>query len=298
MPETNDHELSVKVDMLSTLRGTMKTAALTCLRQIYGWRSELRSDSFRYIFIVGHQRSGSSMLTQIICSHPDVSGFGESRTFYRGRSGLRKLRGEVFRIHYQLGNLPPLVLDKVLFAELLPDVDMIDGPDIHWLFLLRDPIRTMRSMIEMFGDEESQLNYYRDRIAWLCEAAEKLHKRNRSFFTTYDQLIQNTEGELNAMTDFFGLDPSLTSNYELQPRAGKAGVGDSSNRITAGTILRQPREHPFHPEASTCEFLLRDYERALFVLSRACKCTDETREFVDGFSSESELRAIQSHANS
>lgn len=271
------------------LKRILKTSALSGLRKLYGLRSELSRRPYRYVFILGHQRTGSSMLTQIICSHPQVAGFGESRTRYRSRADLQSLRGEVFRLHGNFWNLKSCVLDKVLFDELLPDVDTIDDEDIRWVFLLRDPIRTMRSMMEMFGNESNQLQYYCDRVGWLRHASEQLANRGRSFFTTYDRLIENADSELEALTDFLGLDPPLAKEYELQPRAGKEGVGDASSRITSGRIIAQQREHPYRPSKRISETLLTEYEQALNALSSCCECTDATRKFADSFSCDSQL---------
>ena len=138
--------------MMTSVHNLVKQTALVSLRKLYGWRSEWHPRPFRYIIILGHQRTGSSLLTQILCSHPDICGFGESRTMYRSRRDLRSLRGEVFRMHGRFGGYEHYVLDKVLFENLLPDPAIVDESDVQWVFLLRDPIRTMRSMVALFGN--------------------------------------------------------------------------------------------------------------------------------------------------
>ena len=270
----------------SIIRRQLKWVTLQTLRGLYGWGTEVNSTRFRYIFILGHQRTGSSLLTQIICSHPEVAGFGETHTPYRSRGDLRRLRGEVFRIHGRFLRWESRVLDKVLFNNLLPDPQIVDAPDIRWIFMLRDPVRTMRSMVDMFGNEGRQVQYYLERVEWLRSAAVRLGSEKRSFFTTYDRLIRDAPEELSALSKFLDLSPPLRQEYELQPRAGMEGVGDSSERIKSGKIIVKQREHSYHPRKFIAESIRHEYERALFTLSHHCECTQGTRDLADIYSSE------------
>src|SRR3972149_8331155 len=52
----------------------------------------------RFLFILGHMRSGSSLLCHLLCSSEDIIGFGEAHNDYRRRSDLSKLLACVW--HY------------------------------------------------------------------------------------------------------------------------------------------------------------------------------------------------------
>ena len=50
-----------------------------------------RARPLRYLFVLGHVRSGSSLLVHILNSHPEICAVGESWLLYDGEATFRKL---------------------------------------------------------------------------------------------------------------------------------------------------------------------------------------------------------------
>src|SRR5262245_43075311 len=77
---------------------------------------DLRARSFgsesQYLFILGHMRSASSLLCQLLCTSDEIAGFGETHNNYRRRSDLAKLLISVSKQRGKSSLQRRYVLDK------------------------------------------------------------------------------------------------------------------------------------------------------------------------------------------
>ncbi|MES1243955.1 MAG: sulfotransferase [Acidobacteriota bacterium] len=200
------------------------------------------SDGRRYLFLLGTMRSGSTLLASILCSHPGVLGYGETHVVYRSAADFGELEARVCRAHgigpEQIG--PRRVLDKLLHDGLLPDLRVFEGADLTCLFLLREPRRTIRSLLHQLGSTlDDAFAYYHARLASLERYARVFP---RAAFLAYEDLAADPERTLAGLTAFLGLSPPLSAEYRLQPLHDVKGVGDRSEAIRAGRVLANPRE--------------------------------------------------------
>lgn len=200
------------------------------------------SNGRRYLFVLGTMRSGSTLLTSILCSHPGVLGYGETHVVFRSAGDFAELEARVCRAHGidppEIG--PRYVLNKLLHDGLLPDLGIFEEIDLTCLFLLREPRRTIGSLVHQLGSTlDDAFAYYRGRMASLERYAGAFP---RSAFLTYEDLTGNPERTLAGLTAFLGLDAPLTAEYRLQPLYDVKGVGDRSEVIRAGRVLANPRE--------------------------------------------------------
>jgi hypothetical protein len=200
------------------------------------------SERRRYLFLLGTMRSGSTLLTSILCSHPGVLGYGETHVVYRSSGDFGELEARVGRAH----GIDPAaigeryVLDKLLHDGLLPDLRVLDGVDLTCLLLLREPRRTIQSLVHQLGSTlDDAFTYYQARLASLKRYAGVFP---HAAFLTYEDLAGDPERTLAGLTAFLGLDPPLTPEYRLQPLNDVRGVGDRSEAIRAGRVLANPRE--------------------------------------------------------
>ena len=60
----------------------------------YGARAA-RGRSRRYLFVLSHMRSFSSLLCHILGSHPEIAGYAEAHQAYAGRADLLQLTRKV-----------------------------------------------------------------------------------------------------------------------------------------------------------------------------------------------------------
>lgn len=200
------------------------------------------SNGRRYLFLLGTMRSGSTLLTSILCSHPGVLGYGETHVVYRSPGDFGELEARVCRAHgidpAEIG--PRYVLDKLLHDGLLPHPEALSGAALTCLFLLREPRRTIQSLVHQLDSTlDDAFTYYLGRLASLERYAQVFP---RAAFLNYENLVADPERTLAGLTAFLGLDPPLTAEYRLQPLHDVKGVGDRSEAIRAGRVLASPRD--------------------------------------------------------
>ena len=193
------------------------------------------------LFILSHMRSYSSVLSHVLGSHPEIDGYCEthlryrvSLDFMRLKWRVRRLTGEPLRGH--------MVLDKILHNYALTR-SLLDSPDTQAVFLLRQPVEALQSIIHMGrqldanernADAASATAYYVDRVRRLAKLAPLLGAR--AAFVESEQLLTHTEQTLNFLTHFLGLDAPLDRRYRRFPRTGRPGSGDPSPAISTGEL--------------------------------------------------------------
>jgi hypothetical protein len=192
-----------------------------------------------YLFLLATMRSGSSLLTAILCSHPEILGYGETHVVYDRPEKMRELEARVRRAHGE--QIPArYVLDKLLHDGLIRDPEVLEGIDLACVFLLREPRRTIESLVHQLDSTlDDAFGYYRERLASLERYARAFP---RSAFLTYEGLIEDPDETLDRLSRFLGLRSPLSPEYTLQPLHEVKGVGDRSGRLQAGHILSEARE--------------------------------------------------------
>lgn len=197
----------------------------------------------RYLFVMSHMRSYSSLLCHILNSNPQIAGYVETHRPYKHELDLIEL---VFEVHRTAGTVSGrYVLDKCLhnYVEIAPRI--MRRKDVFMVFSVREPERTIKSTIAMAnrkknpgwkGDPQKVLRYYRRRLDKLIEIAEK--GPAHSLYFDADDLLERTQPVLRGLQQFLELDASLSSDYETEELTGKASYGDPGEYISEGTIVR------------------------------------------------------------
>jgi hypothetical protein len=198
----------------------------------------------RYVFVLSHMRSYSSLLCHILGSHPEVAGYAEMHQRYNGPLDLFRLRARVSR---SLGGdlRGRFVLDKVLHNDyaIAPSVLALAGT--YPIFLVRDPADSMPSIIELgarvpnaqiYSDPDSSSSYYVGRLHELARLARERH--GNALFVRAEDLIDATRTTLDAIARFLELDQPLQDVYTIFERTGEPGWGDDSELIRAGRVVQ------------------------------------------------------------
>ena len=192
---------------------------------------------YRYVFILGHMRSGSTLLAHILANHPDFVGAGESHISYQTADDLSKLvlvtceqlHRPILRETYIVDQINhPYVANEALLSERV----------YRCIILIREPEATLRSMVKLLKCEEKEaLDLYVKRLDPLIQYGLLL--RGRAMLVEYDHLIDHTEETLAAITGFFGLNSPLTPNYATHRMTARVpGFGDPSTNIKTGRVVR------------------------------------------------------------
>lgn len=192
------------------------------------------------IFILSHMRSTSSLLSHVLSAHEQICGHKELHSSYTKASHLIKTKASLFeeRQSYEQADY---LLDKLLHNRLVID-EKIFKKLPKYIFLLRNPERTMSSMIKMhleYNDESSIYKleeYYLNRLEALIDYWLEL--KGEKIFISSEQLTDNTSETLDSLSHFLGLDTPLSEHYSVYTDTGKGGIGDPSHNIKAGKILK------------------------------------------------------------
>jgi hypothetical protein len=241
----------------------------------------LRPREYRYIFILAHMRSGSSVLSHILTSHEDFVGAGETHTGYRTPADLPKLIPRTCQLLRKLQLNGTYLVDKITMDQYLSD-EVLNSRLIHkCIILIRAPEGSLKSLIKRFQfHEKTALGVYVSRLQTLARYGTAL--RERALLVEYDHLLDRTEETLAGMTKFFGIDPPFKSNYNTHRATGK--MGDHSSNIFAGRVFRtRSHEQVISPEVlyeASLAFrncrrqLLISVEKPLYEREQRINCED------------------------
>jgi hypothetical protein len=214
------------------------------------------SDRYARIFLLSHMRAFTSLAGHILGSHPQINGYYEMHISYEDATALdRQL--EVFRQGDVLKENSRYLFDKLLHNDYVLKPERLGLAELKILVSLAEPERTIRSIVHLFRQKPDPdlyaspveaANYYVARVealAEFCRTAE------RGYYYFDAELLQRApERLLPRLSEWLELDSPLSERYQTFSHTGKAGRGDSSERIHRGRIdrTRMDYSHVVIPE--------------------------------------------------
>jgi LPS sulfotransferase NodH len=197
----------------------------------------------RAIFVIGHMRCGSTALSNILCSRPDISGYGEAHIAYRNEADL----GVLALNQWRRGAWKPdasIIFDKILHSryDCDPPTDFFGARAI---FLARAPGPTIASIRDLFGkissdeyqkDGEAEA-YYQERLRRMFELWDQFPPENR-IGVTYERLVQDPEASLGRISRRLAIMPPLANTYCVTDAARSRGAGDPLSANRQNKIVR------------------------------------------------------------
>ena len=207
----------------------------------------------QFLFVLGHMRSGSTLLCHLLCNSSEIVGFGETHNNYRRRSDLAKL---LMSVRKYTGKNPMdyrYVLDKIVGAQHVINAAVLTDRRTRYVFLIREPMASVASIVAMrrqFNDEspdqslEFAIEHYTGRLAQLEQFAHTIDDPQRCLLVTHRQLLGETQAAFRALETFLGLNTRMREDYAIMPTTGQPGIGDPSPNIRLGKIDRSlPRKY-------------------------------------------------------
>lgn len=185
----------------------------------------------RSLFVIGHMRCGSTALSHILCSRPEISGYGEAHIAYRDRAALGVLvLNQWRRKAWKPG--ARYLFDKILHARY-DDNPSAGLNDAHALFIARDPETTIRSILTLFariGSDEyasdaAAADYYIARMQAML-ALWRHFPAQRKIAFTHAQLTGDPERLLARISRMLDLAAPLENRYSIATRPMGHGAGD------------------------------------------------------------------------
>ena len=244
-----------------------------------------------YIFLLSHVRGYTTLLSHILGSHPEISGYAETWNSYRSALDLLKLRCAIC----SHGNYKPnctYFLDKILHNRLQISDSILSRTGIEYIFMIRKPVPTIKSAVALYrkyigeggaaqgsrfsrskgtlpSTVEDAVLYYTSRLAFLVATGARLHRLGkRALVVRAEDLINYPRPVLCELQTFLDLRSALDEHYSVFDRTGEWNLTDTSEFIRKGKI---ERNRPSHADISVSDQLAHkancEYERCLAALT-------------------------------
>jgi hypothetical protein len=135
------------------------------------------------------------------------------------------------------------LFDKLLHNDYLLRPEQFGPAKIKILISLLEPEHTIKSIVHLFAQKEIEdlyaspveaANYYIARTQALADFCRSVHQPY--YYFDAEMLQRAPELLLPKLTDWLELDTPLSERYQVFSHTGKAGKGDSSQRIHRGSI--------------------------------------------------------------
>ena len=189
----------------------------------------------RPVFIIGMPRSGSTLVEQIVSSHPDIFGAGEVKYLSRALGQLRDRFPSLQKYPQMMEKITPAQLDivaknylsalstgaggaKRITDKLLTNYFFVGlihllYPKAKFIHTLRDPVDTCLSgFTKLFKDDMphsydlGELGRYYRKYKELMAYWEKTLPKGTIKTVVYEDVVANTEKEAKELIQFLGLE--------------------------------------------------------------------------------------------
>lgn len=227
---------------------------------------ENNSSVYQHIFLLSHMRANTSLIGHILGSHPQICGYYEMHLSYLTENDL--VKQEQLLIDKKESNKTlkkdtcknscHYLFDKILHNDyelvlenLVPEQIPTSGYNrFRILVSIRPPEQTIKSIVNLFRNKktdhpyantEEATEYYLKRIIKLADFCEK----NKENYYYYDADLIRTDAEksLTRIQNWLSLTTPLSEEYQIFSLTGKPRIGDSSDNMKKGRIVKNPTNY-------------------------------------------------------
>ena len=202
------------------------------------------------LLLLGHMRSGSSLVLHVLLTNPEVTAMGERNALYahpgdfaRFGVAMRLAQGLPFKaLRY--------VVDQVNHNALTPDDHVLRDSRVRILFILREPEATITSLLKLSRHYYENAwsvslatDYYVDRLARLTDIGHAISSDAAAAFIRYESLTQQPTQTLEALSSFLGLARGFSASYPIHSftrTRGDPGPLIASGRIVPNATVPAP----------------------------------------------------------
>jgi hypothetical protein len=229
----------------------------------------------KYLFVISHMRSRSTLLSHILGSNPGVVGYTELHRPYQSKLDLFKFRARIY-IENRKDIDDKYILDKVLHNSYQFSDSVLNLKNAKFLFLIREPKGAIKSLLkisnaddmEYYQDPKNNLTYYQDRLRDVGELAA--NNNLNSFFIESEDIINEPDKLLKNLSDWLELKEALSTNYSVFDKTGKAGFGDISGNIQSGEIVKTKKNSDITIPPEILNAAMNTYEECKDKLLENC----------------------------
>jgi hypothetical protein len=232
---------------------------------------EQGSGAIRPVFIFSLPRAGSTLLQRILAAHSQVATtaepwillpllyslrdrgikaeYGQAWMVRALRDFVAELPGGEEEYRSELGRLALRLYSQAAgeeaayFVDKTPSYDRVAGeiielfPDGRFIFLWRNPLAVVASMMESWGGGRWNLNAYRSHLFEGLDGLLDAYQRHgdRSHCLRYEDLVVDPEAALLALSEYLGLpyEPAILSGFADVTLPGHLGDSAGVRRYRA-----------------------------------------------------------------
>ncbi len=228
------------------------------------------------VFLISLPRSGSTMLQRILMNHPKISSLAEPwfllpqmyvlrsqgllseynqrDTYYAMKEFIEQLPNGLEDYYSSIHDFAISIYQKqsdpgaVYFLDKTPRYHLIIKelseafPEAKFIFLVRNPIQTIASMISTFALKDMHFYEIDLKKGFQNIAQGMISLQHRSITVDYDDIVHNKDHTLGKIMDYLGLEfePGLFRSLNDKINHSKFGdkVGIMSNEVSANSSTK------------------------------------------------------------
>jgi hypothetical protein len=234
---------------------------------------QFRKSPYRILFVLSHMRSGSSLLSHILSTNPEIIGYGETHLNYESENDFKALMFRLYWLNREFKMSHIYILDKILHDHKFLNTAFLHSDSVYSIFLLREPQRAIPSIltIKPHLTEEQATDYYINRLSTLEEYAKLINRKDRSLLITYDQLIQTSDLVFQRLQNFLSTKEGFSEKYDVLKTTGMRGIGDSSERLKSGKIIKKERQLDRQVSDELIKKARQSFDHCQSILSQYCQ---------------------------
>lgn len=219
------------------------------------------------LFIVGHSRSGSSLLQQILNLHPQMVGWGASQETYNSVGDYVKGAVVLLSAKRNFIGCNKYVVDRIMNTEEMPNPEGFENA--KFVFLIREPYSSLSDIYKMnlffMENPDEVYKYYSERLEQIVRFSKVIPNNNWTFLT-YDEMNENPKLVSKRMDLVLALKKPLGKFYPVKVK--KRAFGSSKVLKTNKENVNVPITHEsLHPELQKyIEQAEKDYNYCLHML--------------------------------
>ncbi|MBV1922556.1 MAG: sulfotransferase [Flavobacteriaceae bacterium] len=205
------------------------------------WKTLFQKKNQKHLFLMGHPRSGSSLLMHILTSNNEIAGFGEYLIKYNDSKSFDLAEFDIKRKSKSLFKSIKWVANQVNHHSITPEIELLNSKDIKLIILLRKPEETLSSIFLLAERKQKPMSQnditkmYVERLNYFSLLINKVD-RSQWLFLTYESLLSEKEIALKKLSDFLEIKEMLSPKYQLKQYTQV--WGDPSENIKKGAIFK------------------------------------------------------------
>lgn len=230
-----------------------------------------RLDKAKTLLVLGHWRSGSTLLSHILHSNPELCGNVETHLSYRSKFAIRVLWAFLrARVSSSFDPSRQYAVDKVVDPRLYVSRSFVRACHPKIIFLVREPVATISSQVHTFQQNiDCAVHFYRKRLRQLRKVAKQSATRENSCAFRYGDLVDNSDAVLRGLTYFLRLSKPLAPTYVTTELTGRQWFGDPGPVIHSGKICKVDEPVVNIPPA-VLAFCQKEYDETWALLKSTC----------------------------